>query len=85
MQELILYKKCTVCGGDGIQSNTEADGDTTNNACTWPGCVNGYIEASIVTIDPGIDDVMDKCNDILDKCADLLEKYEEIKDIVDAL
>ena len=27
-----------------------------------------------VELDPGLEDILDKCNDILDKCGDIIEK-----------
>ncbi|MFX0022195.1 MAG: hypothetical protein ACFE9S_07700 [Candidatus Hermodarchaeota archaeon] len=71
-QELELYRKCPQCNGTGtFQSAHGVNGSSM--PCNWPGCVDGYTSFSKMTLDPGVDDVINKCNDIIDKCNDILE------------
>jgi len=77
-QEPQLYIKCVQCGGTGTYINPGVGGGS--QACQWPGCADepvGFIPAGKIILDPGNDDVIDKCNDILDKCNDILEEISE--------
>jgi len=62
-----------MCGGDGVFNPASGPAAGPDIPCNWTGCVDGYVELGQLTLDPGIDDVIDKCNDILDQCADILE------------
>lgn len=72
-QELNITVSCPACGGTGLQP-IGIQGDT--QLCLTCGGT-GELAISKVTVDPGIDDVINKCNDILDKCNDILEKVSE--------
>lgn len=76
-QEILLYTKCTQCNGDG-QFEIGSGQYQQTITCNWPGCVNGYIQCSKVTIDPGLDDITDKMDDLMDKLNDVKEKCDEI-------
>lgn len=65
-QEITVYKLCPQCNGIGEFYPASGIG-CSSVVCNWPGCVNGYIVSAKLVLDPGIDDIMDKCNDILDK------------------
>ena len=78
-QKITLYQKCNVCRGDGVVTTTGSlDGvpQEWNSPCG--ACVgDGFVEFGHVSLDPGLDDVLDKVNDVLDKCNDILEKVSE--------
>lgn len=76
-QEILIEIKCTQCNGTGTHTQQEQDGTPYEGDCQWPGCVDGFIETLRITLDPGLDDILDKCNDILDKCNDILEEVQE--------
>lgn len=71
-QELPLYRKCSQCNGTGIFQPAHGEG-AFSIPCTWPGCENGYVFHAKIILNPGVDDVYDKCQDIIDKCNDILE------------
>ena len=73
-QEIVLYTKCPQCNGTGMHQAGTGPNAEGSIVCNWPGCVNGYIALSKFTLDPGGDDILNKCNDILDKCNDILEE-----------
>lgn len=79
-QEVTLYEKCNVCGGDGVVTTTGSQDGTPQqweSPCT--ACDgSGFNVWGKMTFDPGLDDIMDKCNDIK-------EKVDEIKEVVDDL
>jgi DnaJ-class molecular chaperone len=76
-QQLELYELCPQCKGTGIFQSAHGEG-SSSMTCNWPGCNgSGYIYYAKFTADPGIDDVIDKCNDIVDKCNDILDKLNE--------
>lgn len=81
-QTITLKTKCTQCNGTGIHTNAEADGTPYTASCQWPGCVDGYIVTMKMEIEPGLDDIFNKCEDILDKCGDILDKCEDILEAV---
>lgn len=75
-QEIELFLKCPQCSGTGMHRCCDPKGASI--PCNWPGCNGtGFISKGKFTVDPGNDDVVNKCNDILDKCNDILEKLEE--------
>lgn len=77
-QEIAIYEKCTQCNGTG--SFTPSHGSTGSGSlpCNWPGCnATGYIEKEKITLEPGLDDILDKCSDVLEKCNDILAKLNE--------
>ena len=63
-QEIQLKVKCKQCGGSGIYNYPGVGGGS--QTCPWPGCEEGWISVDKFEIDPGIDDILDKCNDILE-------------------
>ncbi len=79
-QEITLYQKCNICRGDGVVTSTGSQNGTPQQwetPCT--SCEGtGYVEFGHVSLDPGFDDIMDRCNDILDKCNDIKEKVDEL-------
>lgn len=74
-QELTLYRKCSQCNGTGTFQSAHGEG-SSSGLCNWPGCENGYMFLAKITLNPGIDDVIDNCQDILDKCNDILDKLD---------
>lgn len=75
-QEIELFEKCPQCNGTGKFQPAHGQGGAEID-CNWPGCINGFISIGKFIIDPGNDDVLDKCNDILNKCNDIFEKLNE--------
>jgi len=69
-QEIIIKNKCSACGGDGLIPNYSSGVIDGSSNCEWPGCVDGYIEVGKFTINPGLDDILDKCNDIFEKVSE---------------
>ena len=73
MQDIKLFMECPQCAGEGEFYTGGGPTQTGPIPCNWPGCNgSGYIEAGTLPFDPGLDDVIDKCNDIIDKCNDIL-------------
>ena len=77
-QDIKAYIRCPQCNGTGEQYAGGGIGATGPFDCLWPECVDGYIEWGSLRIDPGLDDILDKCNDILDKCNDIKASIDEL-------
>jgi hypothetical protein len=78
-QELEITRICGVCGGDGVRTTSYSTGGApveNNTPCT--SCNEGRVHAGFVTLDPSLEDTMDRLLDIT-------EKVDEIKTVVDAL
>jgi DnaJ-class molecular chaperone len=76
-QEIELFLKCVQCNGTGVFQSAHGPG-SGSIPCNWPGCNGtGFISKGKFIIDPGNDDVADKCDDILEKCGDILAKLNE--------
>lgn len=69
-QILHIKTKCPQCRGTG-----------EDNSLPCPMCgATGWLDVppyvQKIELDPGLDDIINKCNDILDKIEDVLEKLE---------
>ena len=72
-QELVLYwPTCSGCGGTGLQPIHP----TGTRPCPMCDGTGKQVYARM-SLDPGVDDVMDKLEDVLDKLNDILEKLNE--------
>lgn len=76
-QKIEVFYKCVQC--DATALFVPPGKNQTAIPCNWPGCVgppgpDGYLKGDVFTLDPGLDDVLNKVNDVLDKCEDILEK-----------
>jgi len=80
-QTIALYVRCSQCGGDGVFSPSSGEQGTTI-PCNWPGCVNGSVLFGQVTLDPGLDDILDKVNDVKEKTDEIKDVVEEIRKII---
>lgn len=77
-QNVVVKQVCPQCGGDGLYGAVSGPQGSGAKTCNWTGCEGtGYIELGFVTLDPGLEDVINKLNDVLNKCDDILEKLEE--------
>lgn len=70
-QELVVYTRCSQCGGTGMHQSSHGPGGTPI-VCNWPGCDNGYIPLSKIILNPGLNDLEDKIDDIKEKCDEIL-------------
>ena len=78
-QEIVTYEKCPQCKGTGTFEYAKGSQGSGVMTCNWTGCGgSGYIAREKTTYDPGLDDILNKCNDNN-------ELLLEIKAIVDAL
>jgi hypothetical protein len=64
-QTITLKEKCPQCHGTGLYEPSSGEGSSPL-PCNWPDCSEGYVNKGQVIIDPGLDDILDKCKDILE-------------------
>ena len=67
-----IFKKCSVCGGDGLHFNVTENNAWENTTCYECNGVGSYLFG---TIDLG--DLEDNVNNVLDKCNDIMDKLNE--------
>lgn len=73
-QELELLRHCPGCEGTGTYTGHGVN--PVSVTCVQCGG-DGRQTLGYVILDPGLDDVLDKCNDVLDKCNDILDAISE--------
>jgi len=76
-QELHIKTKCPQCVGSGEYVPPGGGGPLSCPMCNATGWLDVPPYVQKIVLDPGMDDIIDKCNDILDKCDDILEKLNE--------
>ena len=76
-QELHIKTKCPQCVGTGEFMAPGGGGLLPCPMCSATGWLDVPPYVQKIALDPGMDDIIDKCNDILDKCDDILEKLNE--------
>jgi len=67
------------CGGDGVVTTSGSnDGVPFENSRPCANCGGtGKRALGYVTIEPSLEDIMDKCNDIKEKVDEIMEKLNE--------
>ena len=77
---LTIKRKCTICGGDGIDKEKVIGGE--NKAVTCSACKGvGYFVDD--TID--VEEIIDRLDDLTDKADDLVDKVNDVKEVCDEI
>lgn len=79
MAEYTLLQDCVYCGGDGVVT-TSGSNDGVPFSVDRP-CANcggtGKRALGYVTMEPGLADILDKCNDSKEQCDAIMAKLNE--------